>query len=113
MLTPTREAPGTRQGLVHARAYDGIFSDKEKKPATFKLKKTNVKQTQPGNWKESEITGTPQPNTLLRRNECVLMPPLLSQTLPARRLNLRPHLRPLLSISLTRRPPLLSRRTAP
>lgn len=47
---------GTRQGLVHARAYDGIFSDKEKKPATFKLKKTNVKQTQPGNWKESEIT---------------------------------------------------------
>ncbi|OJD36100.1 saga complex component [Diplodia corticola] len=47
---------GTRQGLVDARAYDGIFSDKEKKPATFKLRRSNVKQTQPGNWKESEIT---------------------------------------------------------
>ncbi|EOD50272.1 SCA7 domain-containing protein [Neofusicoccum parvum] len=46
----------SKQSLVDARAYDGIFTDKDKKPATFKLRKSNVKQSQPGNWKESEIT---------------------------------------------------------
>ncbi|KAF4314636.1 SAGA complex subunit Sgf73 [Botryosphaeria dothidea] len=46
---------GAKQSLVDARAFDGIFTEKEKKPATFKLRKATVKQTQPGNWKESEI----------------------------------------------------------
>lgn len=34
------------------------FSKKERVGGTIKLKKAAVKQTKPGNWKDSEIVGT-------------------------------------------------------
>ncbi|KAK7530249.1 SCA7, zinc-binding domain-containing protein [Phyllosticta citribraziliensis] len=53
--TPT--APGSmgKQGLVDAHAADAVLKDKERKPLKIKLKQSAARQTQPGNWKESEI----------------------------------------------------------
>ncbi|KAF2144234.1 uncharacterized protein K452DRAFT_246505 [Aplosporella prunicola CBS 121167] len=52
---PKAPTHSTKHGLVDPSAYDDMFTDKEKKPAKYKLKKPTVKQSQPGNWKESEI----------------------------------------------------------
>ncbi|TKA73775.1 hypothetical protein B0A49_02836, partial [Cryomyces minteri] len=43
--------------LVDASVVDDLFTEKEKKPGTFKLKKANPKQTKPGNWAEDEVEG--------------------------------------------------------
>ena len=58
ILLPTVPAPSTsssKQGLVDPNIYKEVFSEKDKKPITIKLKKTAPKQTIAGNWMGSEI----------------------------------------------------------
>ncbi|KAK8430312.1 SCA7, zinc-binding domain-containing protein [Phyllosticta citricarpa] len=53
--TPTAAGSNNKQSLVDAHAADTVLNDKERKPLKIKLKQSSAKQTQPGNWKESEI----------------------------------------------------------
>ncbi|OCL13454.1 SCA7-domain-containing protein [Glonium stellatum] len=53
--TPAPSTSSSKQGLVDPSIYKEVFSEKDKKPITIKLKKSAPKQTIPGNWKESEI----------------------------------------------------------
>lgn len=55
---PTAAGSNNKQSLVDANAADTTFNDKERKPLKLKLRQSSAKQTQPGNWKESEIVGT-------------------------------------------------------
>ncbi|KAL2357853.1 SCA7, zinc-binding domain-containing protein [Cryomyces antarcticus] len=43
--------------LVDPSVVDDMFTEKEKKPGTVKLKKANPKQTKRGNWAEDEVEG--------------------------------------------------------
>ncbi len=44
--------------MIDTAAVARKFSKKERTGGTIKMKKPTVKQTKPGNWKESEIIGT-------------------------------------------------------
>ena len=44
-------------GWVSQGAIDEVFSEKEKKPITIKIKKPGPKLVKPGNWKEPEAEG--------------------------------------------------------
>ncbi|KAK8214568.1 SCA7, zinc-binding domain-containing protein [Phyllosticta capitalensis] len=53
--TPAAAGSNNKHSLVDANAADTTFNDKERKPLKLKLRQSSAKQTQPGNWKESEI----------------------------------------------------------
>lgn len=53
--TPAPSTSSSKQGLVDPNIYKEVFSEKDKKPITIKLKKTAPKQTIAGNWMGSEI----------------------------------------------------------
>lgn len=55
---PASSGTQTKHSLVDSAVYDKISTEEDKKPLTIKLRKPGVKQTKPGNWKESEVLGT-------------------------------------------------------
>ncbi|EON64460.1 hypothetical protein W97_03692 [Coniosporium apollinis CBS 100218] len=52
---PASSGTQTKHNLVDPAVYDKISTEEDKKPLTIKLRKPGVKQTKPGNWKESEV----------------------------------------------------------
>jgi SAGA-associated factor 73 len=52
---PTPQASSAKQSPAESGSiYDGVFTDKDRKPLKIKVKKPSIKQSNPGNWKEEE-----------------------------------------------------------